>query len=328
MTSDLPLVIVTRQLPQAIIDKLSAVATLNIWEEDRAIPQDTLLAWVPGCHAIYSLLTDPIDSSVLDAAGANLKVVSQMAVGVDNIDVAACTARGIPVGHTPNALTDTTADLAVALMLAVGRRIAAAAQFVKVGKWDTWRPMELTGKDLYGSTVGIIGFGRIGKAVAQRVRGFDCHILYNHPRSDPDAAQYAAAYVNLDTLLKSSDFISLHTPLTEETRHMIGAEELAMMKSDAIIVNTARGAIVDQAALVKALQEGKIGGAGLDVTDPEPISVDDPLLKLDNVIVVPHIGSASVTTRMRIAHMAADNLIAGLHGERLPNVYNPEVYSD
>jgi lactate dehydrogenase-like 2-hydroxyacid dehydrogenase len=249
-----------------------------------------------------------------------------MAVGYDNIDVAACTMRGIPVGNTPGVLTDTTADLTLALMLATLRRIVEAAEFVKQDRWQTWRPMELAGRDLSGSTVGIVGLGRIGKAVARRLRGFDSRLLYTQPETDPEAASLGASYVHLDALLEASDVVTLHCPLNDSTRGLIGAEELARMKPSAVLINTSRGPVVDQAALHNALRRGDIGAAGLDVTDPEPMRADHPLLALSNVVILPHIGSASIATRTRMASMAADNLLAGLRGERLPNCVNLEVY--
>ncbi len=323
----LPQAVVTRRVPQPVLDQLESDALLRVWEGDHPIPRETLLDWVRGCAGLYCLLTDKIDAEVLEAAGPSLKVVSQMAVGVDNIDIAACTARGIPVGHTPGVVTETTADLAVALMLATARRLIEAAEFLKAGKWETWRPMELTGVDVHGSTVGIVGLGRIGKAVARRLHGFDCHLLYTQEHPDPDAAALGAAFVKLDALLASSDFVTLHCPLNAETRHLIGKAELEKMRPDAILINTSRGPVVDQAALLKALREGVIAGAGLDVTDPEPMRTDNPLLSMPNVVVLPHIGSASIATRTRMAQMAAGNLIAGLRGERLPHCANPDVYN-
>jgi lactate dehydrogenase-like 2-hydroxyacid dehydrogenase len=320
-------VLVTRRVPQPVLDRMAAVASLRLWEADLPMPHAEIVGQIAGCAGLYCLLTDPIDEAVLDAAGPGLRVVSQMAVGFDNIDVAACTRRGIPVGNTPGVLTETTADLTLALLLAVARRIVEAAAFARAGRWQTWRPMELTGQDVYGSTVGIVGLGRIGKAVARRLSGFDCRLLYTQPEPDPAADSLGAIFVTFDALLEASDFVTLHVPLNAETRHLIGAAELRRMKPTAFLINTARGPVVDQAALVEALRQGVIAGAGLDVTDPEPIRPDDPLLSLPNVVVLPHIGSASVATRTRMAHMAADNLIAGLNGERLPYCINPEVYN-
>jgi lactate dehydrogenase-like 2-hydroxyacid dehydrogenase len=313
-------------VPQLVLDQVAAVATLQLWEEDGPIPAQVLLDWVRGCAGIYCLITERIDGEVLDAAGPGLKVISQMAVGVDNVDVKACSARGVPVGNTPGVLTETTADLALALMLGTARRLVEAAEFLKAGRWQTWRPMELTGQDVYGSTVGIVGLGRIGKAVARRLRGFDCRLLYTDPTPDGEAEALGISYVDFETLLKTSDIVTLHCPLMAETRGLMGASELAMMKSTAILINTSRGPVVDQKALLDALRVGQIGAAGLDVTDPEPMPQDDPLLALPNVVVLPHIGSASVATRSRMAQLAADNLIAGLQGERLPHCVNPEVY--
>ena len=320
-------VLVTRRVPRAVLDAITRHATLRIWEGDNPIPRETLLEWLPGCAGLYCMLTDRIDPEVLDA-GSSLRVISQMAVGVDNIDLSACTARGIPVGNTPGVLTETTADLALALILATLRRVIESAAFIKAGQWVTWRPMELVGRDLHHSTVGIIGFGRIGKAVAKRLRGFDCHILYTQRSPDPDAARLGAAYVDLPTLLASSDVVTLHCPLTVETRGLIGARELAQMRQEAILVNTSRGPVIDQAALVEALAAGRIAGAGLDVTDPEPIPSDSPLLSMPQVVVLPHIGSATIATRTKMAELAADNLIAGLAGKRLPHPANPAVYPE
>jgi len=322
-----PRVLVTRRVPQPALDQIAAIAEIRLWEGDDPIPYATLMEWAVGCDGLYCLLTDRIDSAVLDAAGSSLKVVSNMAVGYDNVDVAACTARRIPVGNTPGVLTETTADLTLALMLATLRRIVEATEFVKQDRWQTWRPMELTGQDLSGSTVGIVGLGRIGMAVARRLKGFGCHLLYTQPEPVvPEAEALGAAYVPLDTLLEASDVVTLHCPLNESTRGLIGAKELSRMKPTAVLINTARGPVVDQVALLDALRRGVIGGAGLDVTDPEPMRADHPLLSLPNVVVLPHIGSASVATRTRMASMAADNLLAGLHGERLPYCVNPEVY--
>lgn len=322
-------VVVTRRIPQAILDQIAAVASLRVWQEEEImIPYEVLLSWVPGCVGLYCLLTDCIDEPVLSAAGPDLRVISNMAVGYDNIDVLACTARGIPVGNTPGVLTETTADLTMALLLTTARRVVEAADFVRSGRWRTWSPMGLTGQDVYGSTVGIIGLGRIGSAVAQRLQGFDCRILYYDPTPSSQAKELNAQYVDMDTLIVESDFLLLHCPLTPETHHLVDAEFLAKMKPTAILINTARGPIVDQQALYHALCESRIAAVGLDVTDPEPIALDDPLLSLSNVVVLPHIGSASVATRTRMAQMAADNLLAGLRGERLPFCVNLEIYEN
>ncbi|MCB0153441.1 MAG: D-glycerate dehydrogenase, partial [Anaerolineae bacterium] len=290
----------------------------EVWPEAMPPDRETLLAKVAGLDGLYCLLTEKIDDDLLEAAGPQLKVVSQMAVGVDNIDVAACTRRGIPVGHTPGVLTEATADLTLALLLGTARRLVPAAEAVKAGRWQTWEPLGFTGPDVYGSTVGLIGLGRIGLAVARRLAGFQVRLLYHNRRPSPEAAAVGATYVELDTLLAESDFVSLHTPLTAETHHLIDAARLRQMKPTATLINTARGGVVDQAALVEALREGVIAYAGLDVTIPEPIPVEHPLLGLPNALVLPHIGSASLPARQKMAMMAAENLLAGLRGERLP----------
>jgi glyoxylate reductase len=256
----------------------------------------------------------------MDAAGSQLKVISQMAVGYDNIDIPAAKERGIPVGNTPGVLTDATADLTMALLLASARRIVEGVHYIKDGKWQTWEPMGLLGADLRDATLGIIGLGRIGKAVAQRCAGFRMRILAHSPStSQEDAAEVGATLVDLDTLLRESDFVSIHAPLKDSTRHLIDTFALKKMKPSAILINTSRGGLVDQTALYAALTDGEISGAALDVTDPEPLPLDEPLLTLPNVLIVPHIGSASHHTRDLMASMAADNLLAGLRGDPLPN---------
>jgi glyoxylate reductase len=277
---------------------------------------------------LLCLLTDKIDGEVMDAAGPQLKVISNHAVGFDNIDMNAATARKIPVGNTPDVLTDATADFAFALMMAVARRIPEAERYVHEGKWKTWGPMILLGVDLKGATLGLVGFGRIGKAMARRAAGFDMRVIYYDPSEMKPDANLTAGHVDFETLLKESDFISLHTPLTPDTRHLIDSEALSKMKLNAVLVNTSRGPVVDMNALYEALKEKRIFGAGLDVTEPEPLPMDSPLLTLENIVIAPHIASASKTTREKMSWMAAQNLIAGLRGERLPNCVNPLVYSD
>jgi lactate dehydrogenase-like 2-hydroxyacid dehydrogenase len=277
---------------------------------------------------VLTLLTDRVDDAFLDAAGPSLRVVSNYAVGFDNVDVPACTRRGVPVGNTPGALTETTADLAWALLMAAARRVAEGDRYVRAGRWRTWGPQLLLGGDVHGATLGIVGFGRIGQAVARRAAGFGMTVLYwGRSRAEPRMEQeLAATWADLDELLGRSDFVTLHVSLNDETRHLIDAAALAQMKPSAVLVNTARGPVVDQVALAAALRDGTIAAAGLDVTDPEPMAPDDPLLELENCLVVPHIASASYATRGRMAEMAAANLLAGLRGERLPNLVNPEVY--
>jgi lactate dehydrogenase-like 2-hydroxyacid dehydrogenase len=274
------------------------------------------------------LLTDSIDAVVMDRAGPGLKVISNCAVGFDNIDVAEATRRGIPVGNTPGVLTETTADFAFALLMAAARRIPEGERFVRAGKWRTWGLTQLLGQDIHGATLGIIGFGRIGQAVARRARGFDMRVLYYDPfhADDFQTTEMGVQRVDLDTLLRQSDFISLHVPLNEHTYHMIDAEALAKMKPTAILINTARGPVVDPQALYQALKSGQIAAAALDVTEPEPLPPEHPLLSLENLIVTPHIASASVETRSKMIQMALENLRAGLQGQRLPNCVNPQVY--
>jgi len=318
-------VFVTRRLPEQALAIVRGAAKTDVWPHDGPPPRTELLDHVADADGLLCLLTDRVDQELLDRA-PRLKVVSQMAVGYDNIDVAACSARGIPVGHTPGVLTETTADLAFGLLLATARRIVDADRFTRSGQWKTWSPMLLAGADVHHATLGIVGMGRIGFELARRAAGFQMRILYTDPEASPAAEkQFGATRVDLGTLLAHSDFVSLHTPLTQETRHLIGAEELARMKPTAILINTARGPIVDQKALHEALARGRIAAAGLDVYEEEPLSPDDPLLELDNAVLLPHIGSASVATRTRMAVLAAENLVAGLQDRPLPHCANPEA---
>jgi glyoxylate reductase len=281
---------------------------------------------VRGVDGLLCLLTDRIDGELMDAAGPGLKVISNHAVGFDNIDISAATARGIPVGNTPGILTDATADMTFALMMAAGRRVVEAEKFLRAGKWKTWGPSMLLGVDFAGATLGIVGFGRIGQAVAKRASGFDMRVLYYDPGASPSDPNLPAISTGLDTLLAESDFVSIHVPLTPETRHLVNAEFLAKLKPNAVLVNTSRGAVLEQSALYETLKKRRIFAAALDVTDPEPLPMDSPLLELDNCIIMPHIASASVQSRDMMAFLAAKNLIAGLKGEKLPHCVNPEVY--
>jgi glyoxylate reductase len=269
-----------------------------------------------------------VDDAFLDAAGSGLKVVSNYAVGFDNVDVPACTGRGIPVGNTPGVLTETTADLAWALLMAAARRLPEGDRYVRAGRWRTWGPLLLLGPDVHDAALGIVGFGRIGQAVARRAGGFGMTILYHDVAQVPSEVEreLGATFVPLDELLERADFVSLHVNLTPDTRHLIDRRALERMKPTAILVNTSRGPVVDTDALVDALGTGEIAAAALDVTDPEPLPADHPLVGLDNCLVVPHIASASPATRGRMAEMAAANLLAGVRGERLPTPVNPEVY--
>jgi glyoxylate reductase len=315
-----PSVFVARRIPEEGLDAVRAVCDMDLWEDDLPAPRDELLRRVAGVEGVLTLLTDRVDDAFLDAAGPGLKVVSNYAVGFDNVDVAACARRGIPVGNTPGVLTETTADLAWALLMAAARRITEGDRYVRAGDWKTWGPLLLLGPDVHGSTIGIVGFGRIGQAVARRAHGFGMEILYHDVNELPrDVTEpLGASYVPMDELLARSDYVSLHVNLTPETRHLINTESLGRMKATAVLVNTSRGPVIDQRALADALRDGVIFAAALDVTDPEPISMDDPLVELDNCLIVPHIASASRATRGKMAAMAAANLIAGVRGEPLP----------
>lgn len=305
---------------------LRASAEVALWPDSDAPPPHEVLVREAGrADALLCLLTDRIDEEVI-SAGPQLRVISNCAVGHDNIDLAAATARGIVVCNTPGVLTETTADLAWALLMAAARRIAEADRFLRAGRWRSWSPQLLLGQDVYGATLGIVGLGRIGRAVARRARGFEMRLLYSDPTRQPEVeAELGAQRVPLDELLRESDFVTLHTPLTNETRHLIGPRQLALMKPTAVLINTSRGPVVDEAALVAALREKRLLYAGLDVFDPEPIAADHPLVALDNVVLLPHIGSATVATRTRMATMAAQNILAVLSGQRPPHPVNPEV---
>ena len=306
---------------------MSAAYDVEVWQDPLPPRYEVLLEKVKGLAGLLCLLTDQIDANLMDALGPQIKVISQMAVGFDNIDVPAATARGIPIGNTPGVLTDTTADFAWALLMSAARRVVEGDKFTRAGKWKTWSPIDFLGPDITGATLGIIGFGRIGQGMAKRAQGFDMRILYYDTQRYPEAEQkYGAQFVDRDTLLRESDFVTLHTVLSPETYHLMDDARLKMMKPSGILINTSRGPVVDPAALYRALRNGVIAYAALDVTEPEPIQTDDPLLTLDNIIIAPHIASASFQTRNKMATMAAANLIAGLKGERLPNCVNPEVY--
>jgi glyoxylate reductase len=301
-------VFVTRNLPGGALDRLRAEHEVEVWPERLPPPREELMARMPEVEGLLPLLTDRIDAELI-AEAPRLRAISNYAVGVDNIDLDAATARGVAVGNTPGVLTDSTADLAVALMLGIGRHLTAGDAFVRRGEWKTWEPDLLLGHDLHGATVGVIGFGRIGQAVARRLEGFECELLHTS----------RSGGVPLEELLERSDFVTVHTPLTPETHGLIDAAALARMKPTAYLVNTARGPVVETGALIDALQAGQIAGAALDVTDPEPLPADHPLVDAPNLIVLPHLGSATHATRERMADMAVDNLLAGLRGEPMPN---------
>jgi glyoxylate reductase len=322
-----PKVFITRRLPTKL-EQLQKIATIEVWEERQPPSYKVLLKKVKTIDGLLCLLTDQIDQQLIEAAGSSFKVISQMAVGYDNIDIRAATVRKIPVGHTPGVLTDATADLTWALLMAAARRVVEADRFARGGQWRTWEPNLLLGPNITGATLGIVGFGRIGQAIARRAKGFDMKIFYtSRHRCDQELEKLLGVeFTAFERLLQESDFVTIHTPLLDETYHLFGDRQFELMKQSAIVINTARGAIIDPEALYQALASGQIAGAAIDVTDPEPIPTDSPLLSLDNLIITPHIGSASLQTREKMANMAIANLIAGLKGERLPHCVNPEVY--
>lgn len=322
-----PRVYITRRIPEETLAKIKAVCQVKMWDqEDLPVPREVLEQEITEVEGLYSLLTDPIDEALL-ARAQNLKVVSNMAVGFNNIDLKAATQRGILVTNTPGVLTETTADLTFALLLATARRMIEASDFLRQGKWTTWSPMLLTGQDVYGTTLGIIGLGRIGESLAKRAKGFDMKVLYHSRSRKPEAEQaLGVVYRELDALLREADFVCVMTPYTPETSNLIGARELALMKKTAVLINTARGGIVDEKALYDALKNGVIWAAGLDVFEQEPVTPDYPLLSLPNVVALPHIGSASEKTRTTMANLAAHNLLTALAGERPPNLVNEDVW--
>ncbi|HEY2663415.1 MAG TPA: D-glycerate dehydrogenase [Candidatus Binataceae bacterium] len=308
-----PKAFVTRRIFNGALLKLSQRLEIDLWEGKLPPPYPALAARAASADALLTMVTDRIDAPLL-ASALRLRVVSQVAVGVDNIDLAECSRKGIAVGHTPGVLTETTADLAFALLAATARRITEADRYVREGKWRTWGPEILLGREIHGATLGILGFGAIGHAMARRAAGFGMRVLYCARKASARAIEASgidgnAIAVDLAELLRSSDFVSIHLPLTAQTRLMIGAREIAAMKPGAILINTARGPIVDQRALCAALASGHLAGAGLDVTESEPIDPSDPLLALPSVVITPHIGSASDLTRSKMADIAVDNIL-------------------
>jgi glyoxylate reductase len=309
-------VFVTRQvLPQGIA-RLYEAAEVRVWEKDSIVPYDELRREAARCDALLTTVADRVDAPLLEA-NRHLKCVANYGVGYDNIDVAAAARCGIPVGNTPGAVTEATADLAFALLMTGARRLMESADYVARGEWTGWHPQLFLGMDVYRATLGIIGFGRIGQAVARRARGFEMRILYSGSPK-PQAAELGAQHVPLETLLAESDFVSVHTAFNPQTYHLIGAAQMAQMKPTAMLINTARGGVVDPHALYEALRAGTIACAALDVTEPEPIPPDSPLLTLSNCLIVPHIGSATVRTRIRMGEMATENILAALRGDALP----------
>jgi glyoxylate reductase len=321
-------VFVTRELPGHAVEALSEKAEVSVWRQELPPPRDELLRELADLDGLLCLLTDNIDAGLLEAA-ARLRVVSTMAVGYDHIDVDAATRLGILVCHTPGVLTETTADFAFALLMAAARRLPEAERAVRDGRWTTWHPSFLLGRDIHGATLGLVGLGQIGQAMARRARGFEMRVLYHTPSRRPELeAELGCSYVAFDELLAQSDFVSIHVPLTPETRHLFDEAAFARMKPSAILINTSRGAVVDEAALLHALESHRIAGAAIDVTEVEPLPKHDPLLRLPNLLVTPHIASASEATRSRMAQMAVDNLLAGLAGKRPKHCVNPQVLTD
>lgn len=320
-----PRVYITRIIPPEGLDRVRAFCDAIVWEEELPPPREVILRETRAADGLLSLLTDRVDAALMDAC-PRLRVVSNCAVGFDNIDVPAATERGILVGNTPGVLTETTADFAFALLLAAARRIVEGADYVRAGRWKTWGPMLLTGPDVHHATLGLVGLGRIGAEVAKRARGFDMRVLYSDVvRREDLEASLGIEYTPFEQVLRQADFISLHTPLTPETHHLMGHDQFRAMKRSAILVNTSRGPVVDGEALLEALRAGEIAGAALDVTEPEPLPADHPLVALPNCLIVPHIASASHATRAAMARIAAENLIAGLTGQPLPAGLNPEA---
>lgn len=322
-----PKVFVTRRIHPDALDAIASETEMEVWPDDYPPPPATLREKVGDAAGMLTNIMDSIDADVLEGA-SSIRVISQMAAGTDNIDVAEATRRGIPVGHSPGVLSQSTADHTFALLMATARRVAEGDRWVREGNWKlAFHPMHWLGADISGATIGIVGMGKIGLEVAKRARGFDMKVLYASRSSKPELeASYEMEHAGLPQLLAESDFVTLHVPLTPETHHFIGEGELSAMKGSAILINMARGPVVDPAALYVALKEGRIAGAGLDVTVPEPISPDDLLLTLDNLVITPHVGSASHGARRAMCMLAARNLLAGVKGERLVACFNPEVY--
>ncbi len=321
-----PRVYVTRALPERGLNLIKTAFEAEVWQNYAPPPKQVLMEKAADADALVTLLSDRIDAEVFDDA-PKLKIVAQIAVGFDNVDLQEATKRGIYVTNTPDVLTETTADFAWALLMAVARRVAEADRYVRSGKWTVaWHPNMLAGRDVYGAKLGIVGAGRIGQAMAERASGFHMKILYYNPSPRPEMERtLGAKRVELNNLLQESDFISIHVPLTKQTFHLIDAEKLQLMKPTAYLINNSRGPVVDEKALYEALHASKIAGAALDVFEQEPTPTDNPLLGLENVVVAPHISSASIETRARMAEMVAENLLAFFRGEKPPNLVNAEV---
>lgn len=318
-------VFVTRQLPGKGLERLKAIADVEVNLEDRVLTRDELLKGVRGKDGVISLLNDRMDGEVMDTS-KKLQVISNFAVGFDNVDLKAATDRGIYVTNTPEVLTESVADLALALMLGVARRMTEADQFLRQGKWEGWAPMLLLGNDVYNKALGIVGLGRIGAGVAKRAKGFNMRLIYfDAVRNEKLEKELGVTYTSFETLLKQSDFVSIHVPLLPSTRHMFGEKEFKLMKPTAYIINTSRGPVVDEKALAEALKKKIIAGAGLDVFEKEPIDPDNPLLKLENTVLLPHVASGTVETRTAMADLAVENLMSVLQGKMPPSLVNKEV---
>ncbi|KIL37482.1 glyoxylate reductase [Cohnella kolymensis] len=322
-----PKVYITRRIPDNALGKIADLCDVEMWQhEDIPVPRHVLEEKIEHVDGLYCLLTETIDEHLLNRA-KNLKAISNMAVGYNNINVQAATKRGVMVTNTPGVLTETTADLTFALLMATARRIVEASDFLRQGSWKTWSPMLLTGQDIFGATMGIVGLGRIGEALAKRAKGFDMRVLYyNRSRKEEAEKELGLEYVELPALLSQSDYVCVMVPYSPETRNLIGKDELALMKKSAILINTARGGIVDEAALYTALKDGTLWAAGLDVFEEEPVKPDHPLLSLPNIVTLPHIGSASINTRIRMSELATFNLLQALTGEAPEHLVNREVF--
>ncbi|MGG1573453.1 2-hydroxyacid dehydrogenase [Fictibacillus sp. NRS-1165] len=312
-----PTIYITRLLPKDVIDKLSIDLNVRMWEEEEIpVPREILLREIKNADGLLCLLTDMVDEEVINEA-TRLKIISNMAVGFNNIDIHSAQKKGIIVTNTPGVLTETTADLTFALLMATARRLMYASDFLRKGEWGAWSPMQHTGQDIYGATLGIVGLGRIGEALVKRAKGFNMNVLYyNRTRKYDKERELGIHFRELRELLRQADYVCLLLPFSDEIYHLIGKEELSLMKSNAVLINTARGGIVDEEALFDALKNGEIWAAGLDVFEEEPVPSDHPLLSLPNVVTLPHIGSASVQTRMNMANLAADNILNVLNEKK------------
>jgi glyoxylate reductase len=315
-----PYVFISMKVPDEAIEMLKEVAEVSVWNGEGPVPKDILIEEAKKADALYTMLCDPIDEGVL-RAGKRLKIVSNLAVGYDNIDLKTAKELGIVVTNTPEVLTEATADLTFSLLMATGRRIVESATFLREGKWKSWNPMLMAGQDIYGATMGIIGMGRIGEAVARRASGFNMKVLYHNRSRKPEVEEMIGVeYRSFEQLLQESDFVVVLTPLTPETKHLFGKEQFKLMKNSATFINASRGAVVIEKDLYDALTTGEIWAAGLDVFEVEPVPLDNPLLQLDNVVAIPHIGSASIRTRTEMAKLVSRNILAALQGERPPTL--------